>query len=76
MIDTISLNSYVYEDIELIDTIADKSESEYNLFEKYKFEEKEIKFLKCFLEDGRILTEAEVAKKVGITQQAVNKKKK
>ena len=37
---------------------------------------KELMFLNYFIENGIQLSEQEVAKKLGISQQAVNKKKK
>ena len=38
--------------------------------------QKEIDFLNLFYEKEKILTEQQVADKLGITQQAVNKRKK
>lgn len=72
----ISLNSYIYEDVELIETIEDKAYQKTDFFDMYNFSEKELEFLKCFLENGKVLSEEKVAKKLGISQQAVNKKKK
>lgn len=41
-----------------------------------KLSKKEIKFLLSFIEDGRFLSEIELSKKLGISQQAVNKRKR
>ena len=71
----ISLNSPIDENKELLDEIPDIQEDDKSPFDKYDFTRDEIEFLNDFIEEGTVLTEAEVAKKLGKSQQAVNKKK-
>ncbi|MBQ8292407.1 MAG: sigma-70 family RNA polymerase sigma factor [Bacilli bacterium] len=62
--------------IENLDLI--KEEKNVSNFEKLLFNElteKEIDFLSLFIENGKLLTDQEVANKLGISQQAVNKKR-
>lgn len=72
----INLNDIIYENIEMIDTIPDLSTAYESPFDKYDFDEKEMMFVNSFIEKGQIILEKEVAKKLKITQQAVNKRKR
>lgn len=66
----ISLNNLVDEKNELIDMIKDEKIKE----KEITFSSKNLEFLNHFIENDRILTQKEVAKKLGISQQAVSKK--
>ena len=66
----ISLNNLVDEKNELLDMIKDEKIKEKEL----TFSSKNLEFLNHFIENDRILTQKEVAKKLGISQQAVSKK--
>lgn len=72
----INLNDIIYENIEMIDTLPDLSTAYESPFDKYDFDEKEMMFINSFIENGQIISEKEVAKKLKITQQAVNKRKR
>lgn len=69
-----SLNKKVYDDEELIDLVIVKKK-EYNDFILKKLTKEELEFIKLFLEDGILLKGKEVAKKLGISPQAVSAKK-
>lgn len=71
----VSLNDLIYENLELIDVIPDTTYEKNSLFDKYSFTDKEINFINTFIEDRKVISEDKVAKKLGISQQAVNKKK-
>lgn len=74
---TISLNSVNNEGEELINKIFDNNfYKEQTKFDLMDLSKKELMFLNYFIENGIQLSEQEVAKKLGISQQAVNKKKK
>jgi hypothetical protein len=45
-------------------------------YDAFDFEEEDLIFLKLFIENGNVLSEREVGIKLGISQQAVNKRKK
>lgn len=66
----ISLNNLVDEKNELLDMIKDEKIKE----KEITFSSKNLEFLSNFIENDRILTQKEVAKKLGISQQAVSKK--
>ena len=66
----ISLNNLVDEKNELLDMIKDEKIKE----KEITFSSKNLEFLNHFIENDRILTQKEVAKKLGISQQAVSKK--
>ena len=68
----ISLNSLVNENTELLELIKEKEIKDI----KIQYSSKDLEFLNNFIEDNRILTQKEVAKKLGISQQAVSKKLK
>lgn len=68
----ISLNNLVDENNELLDMIKDEKIKEKEII----FSSKNLEFLNHFIENDRILTQKEVAKKLGISQQAVSKKLK
>lgn len=71
------LNSCNENGEELINGIAGQNtECHDNILEEFDMDEKEIAFLNLFITEGKILTEAEVGKKIGISQQAVHKRKK
>lgn len=73
---TISLNALSDEDTEFIDLIgAEDPNLSSETIEKYNFEKKDADFLSAFIEGNDLLTEAEVGKKLGISQQAVHKRK-
>lgn len=56
--------------------MADISEMKNACIDVLDLTDVEIQFLKSFIQKGTLLTEKEVAKKLGITQQAVHKRKK
>lgn len=68
----ISLNNLVDENNELLDMIKDEKIKE----KEITFSSKNLEFLNHFIENDRILTQKEVAKKLGISQQTVSKKLK
>lgn len=73
----ISLNTPIGNDIELIDIIPDNYHSvdeSILYYESLSSEENE--FLNMFYERDRVLTETEVAKRLGVSQQAVSKRKR
>lgn len=73
----ISLNQINLENIEMIDAIIDDFEPiETLLLGKHNLTNDELNFILEFMEKGRILSETKVGKKLGISQQAVNKRKK
>lgn len=72
----ISLNSITSDTQELIDEIADVDGSNIIAFDKFNISVNDEEFLKRFIQKGRLLTEMEVAKELGISQQAVHKRKK
>lgn len=76
-LEIISLNKTNLDNLEIIDTVIDNTEQDINTFiNKYDFTNEEIKFILSFIEKGAILSEIRVAEKLGISQQAVNKRKK
>ena len=56
--------------------MVDNSKSKMSFFENLDLSEDEIQFLRHFIHKGRKVTEMEVAKELGISQQAVHKRKK
>lgn len=62
--------------IEVRDKTEEYKEKDYELLKDYGMSDKEITFLKNFIDGQCILTEKEVGIKLGISQQAVNKRKK
>ena len=71
--------NFIFDVIDDLDQIEDYSEfkqsSFKNIIEETSLSLKDKEFLSLFIEDDRILTEREVALKLKITQQAVNKRK-
>jgi len=60
----------------MINQIADESTKEKNNpLNKYKMTIDEIVFLEKFIDNNSLLSESEVAKKLGISQQAVSKRR-
>ena len=51
-------------------------EAFYNIISNYELSKEDIDFLKLFIEEKEILTEKNVGVKMGISQQAVNKRKR
>ena len=71
--ENISLNTIVGDDIEMIDTIQDeKIDNRALIYIKDLLSDEDIKFLSNFYEGKRVLIGKEVAKKLGVTQQAVS----
>lgn len=71
--ENISLNTIVGDGIEMIDTIPDeKIDNRALIYIKDLLSDEDIKFLLNFYEGNRVLLEKEVAKKLGVTQQAVS----
>lgn len=71
--ENISLNTIVGDGIEMIDTIPDeKIDNRALIYIKDLLSDEDIKFLSNFYEGKRVLLEKEVAKKLGVTQQAVS----
>ena len=62
--------------IEVRDKTEEYKEKDYELLKDYGISDKEITFLKNFIDGQCILTEKEVGIKLGISQQAVQKRKK
>ena len=72
-----SLNLINENNIELIDLVLDPSTlKQISYLDLIDLTEEEKQFLKCFIENGQVLSEKEVGIKLGMSQQAVNKKKK
>ena len=46
------------------------------ILKEKNLKEREIKFLLSFINNDKLLSEEEVAKKLGVSQQAINKRKK
>lgn len=69
----VSLNTIVEENIELIDLVKDNQKlfANINVLEDI-LKKEEIDFISSFIEGGRILTQKEVASKLGISQQLVS----
>lgn len=71
--ENISLNTIVGDGIEMIDTIPDeKKDNSALIYIKDLLSDEDIKFLSNFYEEKRVLLGKEVAKKLGVTQQAVS----
>ena len=71
--ENISLNTIVGDCIEMIDTIPDeKIDNRAPIYIKDLLSDEDIKFLSNFYEGKRVLLGKEVAKKLGVTQQAVS----
>lgn len=71
--ENISLNTIVGDGIEMIDTIPDeKIDNRALIYIKDLLSDEDIKFLSNFYEGKRVLIGKEVAKKLGVTQQAVS----
>lgn len=71
---TKNLNEQISEDLEMIDTVIDNSTlSKIDPFDCFSKDDKE--FIYLFIDNGMLLSEQEVAKKLGVSQQAVNKRK-
>ncbi len=70
-----SLNIVIFENVEIIDLIIDKSEAnlDISIFDDYLSKDEKA-FINLFIFEGRVLTQKEVAEIIGITQQAVSKK--
>lgn len=62
--------------IEMRDRTEEYKENNFELLKHYEMGDKEITFLKNFIDGQSILTEKEVGIKLGISQQAVHKRKK
>lgn len=74
--DLISLNAILVDDIEMVDTIPD-NDNKSKLLNWYDLlSEEDRQFTSLFYDGKRILTGKEVAKKLGVTQQAVSSKLK
>ena len=74
--DLISLNTILVDDIEMVDTIPD-NDNKSKLLNWYDLlSEEDRQFTSLFYDGKRILTGKEVAKKLGVTQQAVSSKLK
>jgi len=74
--ETMSLNEIYEDDMELLDMVIDETTNiKEKPFEKYQMTIDEIVFLEKFIENNRLLSESEVAKKLGISQQAVSKRR-
>ena len=56
--------------------IVDNSKVKMSYFDNLNLSDDEIQFLRHFIHKGRKVTEMEVAKELGISQQAVHKRKK
>lgn len=69
-----SLNRMNVKGKENLEDIEDPSYIKQNTFDAYDFTEEEIGFLKLFIEDNIILTQQQVAKRLGASQQYVSKK--
>lgn len=61
---------------DFVDTKTMNLHSNVMLESNFNFDEDDLYFLKQFIENDRILTEKEVGERLGISQQAVNKRKK
>ena len=71
--ENISLNAIVGDGIEMIDTIPDeKIDNRAPIYIKDLLSDEDIKFLSYFYDGKRVLIGKEVAKKLGVTQQAVS----
>lgn len=71
--ENISLNTIVGDGIEMIDTIPDENiDNRAFIYIKDLLSDEDIKFLSNFYEGKRVLIGKEVAKKLGVTQQAVS----
>ena len=68
----ISLNKLVDENTELLELIKEKEIKDIKIL----YSSKDLEFLNNFIEENRILTQKEVAKKLCVSQQAVSKKLK
>ena len=66
----ISLNSLVNENTELLELIKEKEIKDI----KIQYSSKDLEFLNNFIEENRILTQKEVAKKLGTSQQVISYK--
>lgn len=67
----ISLNLLINDEIEFIDLIKDETKKK-KIFDKNLLSKKDIDFLTLFIEGDKILKGIDVARKLGITQQAVS----
>lgn len=74
--DLISLNTIIADGIEIIDTISDINDKIENLNWNDILSKEDGLFISLFYDGKRILTEKEVAKKLGVTQQAVSSRLK
>lgn len=72
----ISLNIVYDNNEEYIDKIIDEKKQNNRESNYVSINEKDVQFLKLFYDDNKKLTEREVAKKIGVTQQAVSKRLK
>lgn len=59
---------------EYVESIEDKSSHSKAFLEQYEFTTEEKNFLYCFIEGNYVLTQQEVAQKIGTSQQNVSKK--
>lgn len=75
--ENISLNTIVANGIEMIDTIPDdKNDNREIIYREDLLSDDEIMFLSNFYEGKRIISGKDVAKKLGVTQQAVSSRLK
>lgn len=72
---TISLNALISENVELLETIDDKSANAQPIRFRHDLSDSDWDFAIKFIDKSRIKSEKEVAKELGISQQAVNRKK-
>ena len=73
----ISLNKVINDEIELIDLILDEKEDENDFKVDMRFiSQKDQKFLSLFIDNEKLLTESEVGKRLGVSQQAISKRLK
>lgn len=73
----ISLNTVIFEEIEMIDTILNKEkDSKEIIYREELFSNEDIMFLFNFFDGKQVLSGKEVAKKLGVTQQAVSSRLK
>ena len=76
-IKSISLNNYDLLENEYIDILIDSSNiNKQSIIDVIDLSKDDEEFLYNFIENGQVLSEKEVGKKLGISQQAVHKRKK
>ena len=73
----ISLNKVINDETELIDLILDEKEDTEDFKVDMRFiSQKDQKFLSLFIDNEKLLTESEVGKRLGVSQQAISKRLK